>query len=249
MAARARKVAGMKKLFFLRGDDVTRAGPAFTTIFKLLLAEGLPVVYAVIPALATPSLRRLLTSHPAAGRLFETAQHGLRHKDHSGNRFMRQEFGPARNLRFQSEDIRAGAVLMRRNFGRLFIPVFVPPFHVYNSDTVSAAEKAGLKAISASKQLPSMRAHGPLFLPAMINVNDYGVDLKARPLDPAALKRKTLAALKRPGTAVGAYFHHTDITGRDLRVFREYLIFLKDMVRRDLIVPALFSDMLGRLRE
>lgn len=235
----------MKKFFFVRGDDVTGPGRLFLAVFNFLAAEKVPAVYAVIPAAVKPGLRRLLAAHPQAGELFEVVQHGLSHKDRSGNRFLRQEFGPVRPFARQLADIRAGRDLMKKNFGRLFVPAFVPPFHMYNSATVEAAGKAGLKAFSASKKVGAFPEGGPVFLRAEVNVNEYGLDLKPRPLVLAALKKKTLVALRLPGPATGVYFHHADLRSRDFKVFRDYVAFLKDLAGLGLIELALFSTILN----
>ena len=232
----------------MRDDDVTAADADFLRVFGLLLSENVPAVYAVIPAEARRGLCRLLSGHPAAGRLFETAQHGLYHTDHAGNRFLRQEFGPVRPYALQLADIRAGRDLMKKNFGPLFVPVFVPPFHMYNSDTVKAAAKAGLKAFSASKNTGAFYGLGLAFLPALVNVNDYGLDLKPLPLKLETLKAKTLSALRSSGGIAGVYFHHTDLKGRDFEVFGQYVVFLKGLAARGWIEFSLFSGILKNSR-
>jgi len=238
----------VKKALFLRDDDAAAAGPDFRRIFFFLEAQKLPAVYAVIPALTTPALVRLLKGRPGAGSLFEVVQHGLAHKDHGGNSFMRQEFGPARTLAEQLSDIRRGAALMKKNFGRLFIPVFVPPFHNYNSDTVKAAAAAGLKGLSASKPSPALAGSGLAFLRTRVNVNEYTLDLRPRPLALERLKAKTIEALKAPGAAAGVYFHHAHIKGKDLETFRAYMMFLKALAGRGLIEPVLFSALLKKFK-
>ncbi|OGR70076.1 MAG: hypothetical protein A2179_00055 [Elusimicrobia bacterium GWC2_63_65] len=231
----------MTKFLFLRDDDAAAATPEFRRLFAFLLAEKLPTVYAVIPALAEPALVRVLKGR-GAGRLFETAQHGLRHKDHAGNRFMRQEFGPARPYARQLADIKDGAAIMKKKFGRFFAPVFVPPFHTYNSDTALAAGAAGLKALSASRFNPALRGAGLKFFGTDVAVNSYGLDLRPRPLDLPRLKADTLAALKAPGPTLGVYFHHDHLG--DLVTFRNYILFLKDLCGKGLLAPALFSKLL-----
>lgn len=231
----------LKKLLFLRDDDAAAATPEFLRLFNFLNEEKLPAVYAVIPALAEPGLVRRLKGR-GAGRLFETAQHGLRHKDHAGNRFMRQEFGPARPYARQFADIKAGADLMKKKFGRFFAPVFVPPFHTYNSDTALAAAAAGLKALSASRFNPALRGAGLKFFGTDVAVNSYGLDLRPRPLDLPKLKADTLAALRAPGHTLGVYFHHDHLG--DFEAFRNYILFLKDLCGKGLLEPVLFSKLL-----
>ncbi len=218
------------KTFFLRCDDAARPDRDFLRVLRLFKAAGLPLSCAVIPAASGAPLARLLASEAAAGARLEALQHGLTHADHGGNRYLKHEFGPSRAYAEQRRDIASGRRLMRRLFGRLFTPVFVPPFHAYNRDTLRALAALGFKALSASwrpERLPS----GLKFLGTRVTVNEYGLDLKARPLDLWLLKARTLAALREPGPA-GIYFHHADL--RPFKVFSDYALFLKELEKRGL---------------
>lgn len=232
------------KTFFLRCDDVTRPERLFARALRLFKAAGLPLSCAVIPGRAARPLAALLKAQSAGGLRLEALQHGLSHAEHGGNRYLKHEFGPARPYAAQLRDIAAGKKLMKALFGKHLTPVFVPPFHAYNSDTLRALGALGFRALSASKR--PQRLPGKLaFLGTRVTVNEYDLRLKPRPLDLRLLKSRTLAAIKEKGPA-GVYFHHADIKGRDFGVFAEYVSFLKDLERRGLARFALCREILKK---
>jgi hypothetical protein len=234
----------MKKTFFLRCDDVTKPDPAFLRVFRLLRAEELPLSCAVIPAKAGPALASFFRGESAAGARLEALQHGFSHAEHSGNKYLKHEFGPSRPYKAQRADIAAGKKLMKKLFGKLSKPVFVPPFHVYNSETLKALAKLGFKGISASRRLKSEQARALVFLGTRVTVNEYDLDLKPRPLSLELLRSRTLAALKEGNKPAGIYFHHADTKGKDFKVFSEYISFLKKLETRGLARFVLASEIL-----
>ncbi len=228
------------KIFFLRCDDVTKPDKAFLRIYGPLRAAGLPVSCAVIPARAGQALAAFFRAETAAGARLEALQHGLSHAEHSGNRYLKQEFGPSRSYKEQRADIAAGKKLMKKLFGKISKPVFVPPFHIYNSDTLKALAALGFKAVSASRRLKEPMPRGLAFLGTRVTVNEYDLELKPRPLFLSRLKSRTLAAIKEGGAPSGIYFHHDDIRGKDFEIFSGYISFLKELENRGLarFVPA-----------
>lgn len=226
------------KTFFLRCDDVSGADAAFRRVASLFKKLGLPLSCAVIPASAREGLGAFLRS-PAAPRA-EALQHGFSHCEHSGNIYTKQEFGPSRTGARQRADIEAGKKIMHRLFGKLFTPVFVPPFHVYNTDTLAALRVLGFRALSASKR-PGRLPRGLAFLGTRVTVNEYDLRLKARPLDLKVLKARTLAAVRESGPA-GIYFHPADL--KPFGIFSEYALFLKELEKRGLARFALCGELL-----
>lgn len=233
------------KTFFLRCDDVVKPDRAFLRVFRLLKAAKLPVSCAVIPAQAGPALASFFRSETSAGARLEALQHGLSHAEHSGNKYLKQEFGPARSYKEQRVDIAAGKKLMRKLFGKRS-PVFVPPFHLYNSDTLKALVSLRFKALSASRRLKEPLPRGLAFLGTRVTVNEYDLDLKPRPLSLNLLKARTLAALREGSGPAGIYFHHADIKGEDLEIFSEYVSFLKALENRGLARFVLASEIIKK---
>jgi len=232
------------KIFFLRCDDVTKPDPAFLRVFSLLKAAELPLSCAVIPGLAEAGLAAFFRAETAGETRLEALQHGFTHAEHSGNKYLKHEFGPSRPYGTQRADIAAGKKVMGKMFGKLSKPVFVPPFHVYNSDTLKALGALGFKAISASRPLKSGQARALIFLGTRVTVNEYDLKLKPRPLSLNLLKSRTLAALREGTKPAGIYFHHADIKGKDLKIFSVYISFLKKLETRGLARFALASEIL-----
>lgn len=233
------------KTFFLRCDDVSRPDRAFLRVFGLMKFAGLPVSCAVIPALAGPALASFFRAEAAAGTRLEALQHGLSHAEHAGNKYLKHEFGPSRPYAAQKSDIAAGKKLMRKLLGKFSKPVFVPPFHVYNSDTVRALAALGFKGLSASRRLGPL-PRGLAFLGTRVTVNEYDLELRPRPLTLGPLKTRTLAAVKEGGGPAGIYFHHADIKGKDFGTFAEYVSFLKVLEKRGLARFSLASELLKK---
>jgi len=231
------------KTFFLRCDDVVRPDRAFLRVFKLLSGLGLPLSCAVIPAGAGKRLAAFFRRQRALGARVEALQHGLSHAEHAGNRYLKQEFGPARSYAEQAADLAEGKKLLARLLGRT-PPVFVPPFHAYNSDTLRALRALGFRALSASRR-PERLPRGLVFLPTRVTVNEYDLRLRARPLDLRVLQTRTLAAIKEKGPA-GIYFHHADLDDKNFRVFSAYAAFLTELACRGLARFALCSELLKR---
>ncbi|MDD2805050.1 MAG: DUF2334 domain-containing protein [Elusimicrobiales bacterium] len=231
------------KAFFLRCDDVVRPDRAFLRVFNLLGGLGLPLSCAVIPAGAGKALAAFFRRQRELGARTEALQHGLSHAEHAGNRYLKHEFGPARSYEEQLADLAEGKKLLARLLGST-PPIFVPPFHAYNSDTLRALRALGFRGLSASRR-PERLPRGLAFLPTRVTVNEYDLRLEPRPLDLRLLKTRTLAALKEKGPA-GIYFHHADLNARDYKVFSAYAVFLKDLSDRGLARFALCSELLKR---
>jgi len=234
----------MRKKIYLRDDDAGAADARFIKTFRLLKTKGMAASYAVIPAELKESLVGFLKAEAGAKTAFEVLQHGWNHKNR-GSRWLRQEFGNLTPAAAQKMDILKGFKLLKKKFGTLFTPVFVPPFHVYNVDTLRAAKAAGLKGFSASKKIPAAR--DLLFITANIDVNVYAPDGRSKPLDLARLKQKTINCLKRRED-ICAYFHHAAFDAADFAVFAAYLSFLGALRARGLIEFSLFRSCFGSRR-
>ncbi len=233
------------KEFFLRCDDVTAPDAAFRRAWRLIRAAGLPLSCAVIPAAAGEPLVRFLAGEAAAGARVEALQHGFSHAEHSGNRYLKHEFGPSRPYALQLADMAAGKKLMRRLFGKLFTPVFVPPFHACNTDTLKAAAALRLRGVSSSRLPPGGAPGGLAFLRTRVTVNEYDLRLEPRPVDAALLKSRTLAAIREKGPA-GIYFHHADLNAAGLKAMKDYFSFLKELEGRGLAAFRTCAELLRR---
>jgi len=115
--------------FFLRFDDITDLDARIVRFVEGSLANGFPVLAAVIPEQlhpdATEWLIKLRGKYP---QLLDIAQHGYRHKDHFSGA-AHGEFCQGRADKLIAQDILAGAVIMDDAFGDEWQRIFVPPFN------------------------------------------------------------------------------------------------------------------------
>lgn len=139
--------------FFIRNDDVWSLDRKFRFFFERALESAVPVVYAVIPGKMDRGLIRFLCrAKEKTPRLLDIVQHGWMHTNHSGDAGIKYEFGEARSLRSQREDIRQGLKKMRLAFGEHFTPAFVPPYHGWDERTLRVLHEEGFQIFSAGRR-------------------------------------------------------------------------------------------------
>lgn len=116
--------AGRRVPLWWRDDDAVAATPALDRL--LALAAGRPIMIAVIPAGAEPSLGRRLEEE----RGVTLAVHGLAHANHAPPGQKAAEFGPHRPLSVLRRDAGEALRLARERLPEdRLLPVFVPPWN------------------------------------------------------------------------------------------------------------------------
>jgi hypothetical protein len=146
-------MAGLSRIF-VRDDDVGDLTPEFRRFFQLFHDRQIPVSYQIIPERFTQSCADLLlAAHKARPDLVELGQHGLRHEMTVRGKLEFYEFGPERSLEQQSRDIAEGRGLLRRRLGETPVPVFTPPRHRYDRNTLKALAQQDFSIFSASSYL------------------------------------------------------------------------------------------------
>jgi hypothetical protein len=146
----------MKKLVFIRDDDVCQLTPAFLAFFDYCFDNDIPVVYAVIPGRMQSSMVRFLRRRKKQKPLMvDIVQHGWRHTNYQrknkAERGGKYEFGPLRSYAVQYRDMCRGRSKMLEAFEGDFTDAFVPPFHGYDKATLHAVAACGFKMFSARK--------------------------------------------------------------------------------------------------
>ena len=139
---------------FIRDDDVGALTPEFRRFFQLFHDREIPVSYQIIPERLTQECADfLLAAQKARPDLVEFGQHGLRHEMMVRGKLEFYEFGPERSLAQQSQDIAAGRDLLRKRLGEAAVPVFTPPRHRYDRNTLKALSGNEFSIFSASSYL------------------------------------------------------------------------------------------------
>jgi len=133
--------AGRVAALWWRDDDAVTASAALADL--LSLADGIPLVLAVIPAEADRRLAPPLARHAGVA----VAQHGWRHANHaSGNK--KSEFPDSRNRDDVAADLAAGRDRLRTLFGGRAWPVLVPPWNRFSAAFLSLLPQVGFRGLS-----------------------------------------------------------------------------------------------------
>lgn len=143
---------------FFRDDDVGALGDPLRGLVELLLDEGVPCNYQVVPAQldepAVAYLRQLQRQHP--DRIFLN-QHGLRHEQELGGEHRWSEFDGGRPYEEQLRDISEGRRLLEERLGDSFDGrIFTPPCHKYDEQTLRVLAELGFEILSAGVKVDSL---------------------------------------------------------------------------------------------
>src|SRR5258706_6927865 len=136
---------------FIRDDDAGALTPELRRVAELMVREGVPVNYQIIPEQLTKECASYLAAlHAAHPDLVELNQHGLRHEQMINGRREFSEFTAGRPLDDQRSDIRRGQEilqdLLRDTFDKT---IFTPPSHRYDAATLRALADCGISVVSA----------------------------------------------------------------------------------------------------
>ena len=204
---------------FLRNDDVNKADKKFMLFNKILIKNRIPVHHSVIPKSVSESsadeLIELKLDNPG---LIEYGQHGYSHKNYGNNR-IKFEFGSRKYIQ-QKRDIENGKKIMEKLFGEHFVPVFTPPYHRYNEDTLRALDNLGFKIFSATEKTRlNMENYSFSFVPVSISFNTN-----------LTLAIKKFMQMENNAPYIGIYTHHNSFGKKD---FKNFIIFIKYLIKRD----------------
>ena len=140
--------AGVTATFWWRDDDAVDSTPQLDVLLKH--AGAIPLALAVIPRLATRSLAARLAKQASVVVL----QHGWRHVNHAPSGF--NEYPSNRPRADVSLELAEGRRILTGLFGPRAIPVFVPPWHGFDSCFLPLLRPNGLKAISRKGPRPAL---------------------------------------------------------------------------------------------
>ncbi|MBF0618814.1 MAG: DUF2334 domain-containing protein [Candidatus Omnitrophica bacterium] len=231
-------------VFFLRDDDVFACDALFTELHRFFIKRDLSVVYGVIPAkMKKPFITQMLAfkkKHPYA---FDIAQHGFCHADHHRRGKDKYEFGPGRSYRAQAADIQKGWSLLEKAFGAHAVPAFLPPYDLFDQNTLKAVDAAGLKIMSCGA--PARRAGKKfVWLPVDFMMNDFKADGTPVALDAKTMLARLTARLPR-ASVTGIGFHHYAIrTKKEMAEAKKFFNALTVLRDRKEIKLVLLSDIL-----
>lgn len=157
--------ARQRACFWWRDDDAAKVNEALERLLALQTGTRIPLVVAVVPALAEPAL---------AIRLEKTggviaAQHGFQHLNHATSDEKKSEFPASRPLEIRLSDLEEGQKAMARLFPETKRrPLLVPPWNRLGADLFEHLARCGYAAVStfqlrqqywAAPGLPQLNTH------------------------------------------------------------------------------------------
>lgn len=141
---------GDKPIAFFRDDDAGELTPELKRVAELMLAEGVPCNYAVVPAyLSRRTADWLIGLRRENPGMIEINQHGFLHEQVIRGRHCYSEFGGGRPFEDQRRAIAEGRELLIRLFGEhLGAEVFTPPSNRFDESTLRAMVELGFTILS-----------------------------------------------------------------------------------------------------
>ncbi len=202
--------AGRQIRLWLRDDDAIAPSPALDRLAGLGERFGLPVLLAVIPMLAEPTLASALQEMPA----LLPCQHGCRHHNHALEGTKKSEFGTLR----PADAIRAEIAQGRNRFDDLFgaaaLPVFVPPWNRIDQGHAALLPELGFSGLSCFRGFRLGPGGGPLLGNTDLDIMDWDSRTGRQPDELIAETCRLLAARRaeplQDDESFGILMHHRD---------------------------------------
>lgn len=132
-------------VFWLRDDDAIEPTAALDRLLAMAARHHIPVLLAVIPALATEALAKRLAREATV----TVAVHGWRHLNHAPPDQKKQELGPHRPIAEMLAELDAGRARLSALFGEALAPVLVPPWNRITRDLAAHLPEIGFERLSA----------------------------------------------------------------------------------------------------
>jgi len=201
--------SGRRLRLWLRDDDAIAATPLLDRLSALGERHTLPVLLAVIPMLAEPSLGGALRRMP----LLRPCQHGTWHRNHAEPQAKKSEFGPSRG----AVELDAEIATAWRRLGDVLeaapLPVFVPPWNRIDPAHAARLPALGFQALSCFRGYRLGPEGGPHLVNTALDIMDWTSRTGRRPDDLVAECCRLLESLRSEGdgdTAFGLLLHHRD---------------------------------------
>lgn len=211
--------------FCLRDDDGGWADDCLFALLDCTERAGVPIDVAMIPAATSAALAASLgTRINATPRLVGVHQHGFAHTNHETVE-RKCEFGAARSLPAQRDDIVAGRERLRELFGARLDPIFTPPWNRCGAGTPALLAALGYAALSRDRGANAQGA-----LPELAVDVDW---CKQRRLAASAGEdfgeriARELARCIGAYSTVGVMLHHADMAADELPLLSALLAAVK----------------------
>jgi hypothetical protein len=203
--------------FFLRDDDGGWDDAHLLALLDTTERAGVPIDLAMIPcatsdALAASLVLRLRAAPDRVG----VHQHGFAHANHESSG-RKCEFGGARGIDAQRDDLAAGRKRLRAHFGSALDAIFTPPWNRCSPATPALLADLGFRALSRDRPRDNDSA-AQRWLPEIAVDLDWSKQLRlaAQHGDDDALPRiahELARCIAEHGarSPIGVMLHHADM--------------------------------------
>jgi hypothetical protein len=222
--ARALDARAIPLPLFFRNDEAGWADDRLLRLLPLFEDAGLPLDLAVIPATIAPRLAGQLAQRARTAGLLGLHQHGYAHENHERG-IPRSEFGPARSIAAQRDDIENGRQRLMSYFGAQLDPLFTPPWNRCSSSTAPVLTQAGITGLSRDQFAD------PLFVRGLGEC-PVAIDWSSKPRGPRGLElwaSRCADGITHADRPFGIQLHHLvmddeerSILGSLLNLFRKH---------------------------
>ena len=205
---------------FVRDDDAGWDDAGQLALLDLTQRAGVPMDLAAIPDAVGDALARELRARiDAEPGLVALHQHGLAHANHEPEG-RKCEFGVARSLAAQRDDLLHGRALLAAHFGARVQPMFTPPWNRCSAATATLLAALGWQALSRSRGAQPVQCVLPE-LPVDLDWSKHwragGPDAVASALGAA------LRARAADGAPLGLMLHHAAMDDTERRALSDLL--------------------------
>ncbi|MDP3320191.1 MAG: hypothetical protein Q8S58_13765, partial [Bosea sp. (in: a-proteobacteria)] len=161
--------AGRKVALWLRDDDAIAASPALDHLSALSQHHELPVLLAVIPMLAEPSLATALRQMPS----LLPCQHGSWHHSHAPQGGKKAEFGAERAAADIHRELVEAGTRLGDLLGPALLPVFVPPWNRIDPSHAALLPGWGFRGLSCFRGYRLGPDGGPPLVNTALDIMDW----------------------------------------------------------------------------
>lgn len=212
---------GLQPRFWLRDDDAIEPSAGLDRLIDLVQRFDVPLLLAVIPALATTALAARLSEEP----LVTPCAHGYAHRNHMPEGQKAVELA-GRQVDAALAELTRGRRRLLDLFPGKLSGVLVPPWNRISPDIAARVHECGFTALSTS----SWRTTGTTLpeLNTQIDVMDWERGRVGRSAEAIAaeLLRRLRQARERGGVPLGILSHHLvhdDVAWSTLEALIAYL--------------------------
>jgi len=135
---------GLSLPVWWRDDDAVSDTPALRTLNSRATQDDMPIVLAVIPAVADATLVEFLSQTP----YLIPAVHGWSHENHAPTGTKKAEFGAHRPLVEMMDEIDHGLGRLHALLGSRVLRMFVPPWNRISDEVATGLPNLGFRYLS-----------------------------------------------------------------------------------------------------